>query len=81
MHIYPYTEAELTQLANQVKELVIETLHAEGEIPGNPEQLSATYAVIAVRGTMLGRFWNKVRGMEKDEPRWTVLKSMDLKKE
>ncbi len=40
--IYTYTEDELCRLANEVKELLISTLHLEGELPGDPEQLSAT---------------------------------------
>ncbi len=76
-----YTDTELSELANQVKELVLSTMHVEGELPGDPEQLSATYAVILVRGSMLGRLWNKMRGIEDNDSRWVVVKSTDLQNE
>ncbi len=81
--VYTYTEDELCRLANEVKELLISTLHVEGELPGDPEQLSATYAIVRFKGTMMGRLWNKFRGIEADDDalRWTVVKSTDWKNE
>ena len=79
MHVYSFTEEDLTKLANQVKEVLVATLHVEGELPGEPKKISSSYAVLAVKGNMLGRLWNKVRGVEDEELRWTVVKSTDLK--
>ena len=81
--VYTYTEDELVRLANEVKELLISTLHLEGELPGDPEQLSATFAIVRFKGTMMGRLWNKFRGIEEEDEslRWAVVKSTDWKNE
>jgi hypothetical protein len=78
LHTYTFTESDLTGLANQVKEVVITGLVQEGFIDGDPEEIAATYAVVTFRDNILGRFWNKLRGLkEKEEARMCFVKAVD----
>ena len=77
MHLYQYTESELTEFANQVKEALLVTLHLEGEFSSaKADELAGSHAVIVHKKGFLGKWWDKVHGNDSDEKLYvSVIKS------
>lgn len=59
MKVWTYDSMQLTELANEIKELVLQQI-------GKPE-LSEEYAIIHTEPNMLGRLWDKARGKSADK--------------
>ena len=64
MKLYQYTDSDLTSLANQIKETVIQGLKDEGVLEESVNLLCARYVVVATETSAFGKFWNKVRGIK-----------------
>jgi len=59
MKMYNYTPETLTELANQIKEVFIGSLHNEGLIK-NPDEIAANYAIVITERNSLGKMWSKL---------------------
>lgn len=77
MDMYTYTEPELTSFANQIKDFLVVALAKEEVIEADPEAVAATYAIVVVKGSRLGKLWNKARGIEDNGIRIAVVKCLD----
>ncbi len=77
--VYMYGPAELTETANQVKEILLETLEREGLLAEgtDAQTIAATYAVICYTPGWFGKVWEKVRGTTSDTWRFAILKTTE----
>jgi hypothetical protein len=69
-----YTEDQMTELANQAKELIIGTLGDEGLLKGDPEKIAQEYVVVVYKKGRFGQIWDKFRGVKENGTYLTVLK-------
>lgn len=74
MLISSMTDEQLTANANQIKEVIIETLGKKGLLTKTAEEINQTYAVVLHRRGFFGRVIDKMLGVEGDRLVISVVK-------
>jgi hypothetical protein len=64
---YQYTIDHLNELANQIKEAVIQGLEDEDLLKKDAEGTSGEYVVVLNRPEGFGRIWRKLRGIKPED--------------
>ncbi len=68
-----YTEEQMTELANQAKELTIKALGDEGLLNCDPVEIAQEYVIVTYKKGRFGQLWDKFRGLDKDKKDTTYL--------
>ena len=77
-HVWSYTSDDLTSFANTVKEAVVAHLYNEGLLPEDADygEICGTFAVIHARKGSLGRWFDRLRGRDKEDAYYiTIVKA------
>lgn len=74
-NVWSYTEADISCLANQAKEFMLEALFTEGLLRGNPDVIARDYTLVVYNKGTLGKAWDKFRGVKDDQLRIVVLRA------
>jgi hypothetical protein len=71
--VYQFTEADITDVANRAKDLMLETLEQQGYIK-SAEDLGAEFVIVVYRKGWFGKFFDKLMKMDEDGTRLQVLR-------
>ena len=74
--VWQYSEAQMTELANQAKEHIIFALANEGLLKGDAEEISRTYVIVLHNKGVFGRIWDRWFGSDKEGLFLAVLKAV-----
>lgn len=63
---YTLNEIDIQQIANQVKDLVIDNLAIGGNLNGLPEEVGAGFVVVVKKKNLFGKFIERIFPSEKE---------------
>lgn len=73
MNVYPYTELDLQQLANQIKDLTIRTLNEKNLLNDDVEEIASSFVIVARDKGYFGKIYDKVFNVKDEGLNFTVM--------
>ena len=75
MMAYTFTESDLTEICNQAKEILVESMAVNGFITDDQcDEINQTYAIVVKRKGWFGKMWDKLHGADENSVQIAVVK-------
>lgn len=73
--LHQLTDTDIQEIANTVKDALLETLELNGHLNGTAEDLGGRYVVTVMKQGWFGKLFDKFAGTAKDVPQFVILEN------